>query len=560
MKRCAVLLVISFLATAAVAQPGADNWPRKKLIATGWDVADTARLRQNLTAMEKTPFDGVVLIASGQMPDGKAVSMRATFSALPWQQEWFRSCLEDLQACRFTRFTDNFLTVGANPGNVDWFDDEGWRQVVEHWRIAAWLAKQGGLKGLLFDPEPYTQGFAQFKYTLQPQHDKHSFAEYHAKARERGRQVMAAITSEYPDLTLYCYFMNIVNYPAAGQAQSLQALQAQAYGLYAPFIDGWLDVIPPTMKLIDGCESAYLFASRQQYLEAAVKIKGDCQSLISPENRAKYRAQTQVSFGIYLDAYVNPETSRYYLPGKNGSRLAQLQQNVCDALSVADEYVWVYGEKYRWWPTPVASVKAESWEDALPGINGVLSFAADPVGQARKLLAAGQLPNLARNPDFGADKALDHEGKEVTYQPGGLPAGWNFWQENNTGRAGWDRETGRTAPGAGRAAQVTGGCFTHAISPVQPGERYAVQAWAKVQGRGSAWIRLRWQTAGGQWIHEQQDRMAYCPSGTDQWQELLAVAEVPEGVGKLVILLGMGGQPTAEDVVWFDDVRCVKLP
>jgi len=40
----------------------------------------------------------------------------------------------------------------------------------------------------------------------------------------------------------------------------------------------------------------------------------------------------------------------------------------------------------------------------------------------------------------------------------------------------------------------------------------------------------------------------------------LGVAEVPEGVGKLVILLGMAGQPSAEDVAWFDDVTCVKLP
>ncbi len=72
--------------------------------------------------------------------------------------------MNELRKCKFTRFTDNFITIGANPGNIDWFDDEGWQQIVEHWRIAAWLAKQSGLKGLLFDPEPYTLPHSQFSY------------------------------------------------------------------------------------------------------------------------------------------------------------------------------------------------------------------------------------------------------------------------------------------------------------------------------------------------------------------------------------------------------------
>lgn len=37
-------------------------------------------------------------------------------------------------------------------GNVDWFDDPGWEEIQEHWRLLARLAREGGLRGLLFDP------------------------------------------------------------------------------------------------------------------------------------------------------------------------------------------------------------------------------------------------------------------------------------------------------------------------------------------------------------------------------------------------------------------------
>jgi hypothetical protein len=557
------LLLIASLAVGvpvALAQPATDGWPRKKLIETGWDQPDTARFRQNLAEMDQTPFDGVVVVCNGKTAEDKGIGLRGAFCPEPWQQDWFRNCLEDLQATKPTRLKDNFVAIGANPGNVDWFDDAGWKNVVEHWRIAAWLAKQGGMKGLLFDPEPYTKDFSQFKYAMQADNARHTFAEYYAKARERGRQVMEAIGAEYPEMTVFCYFMNSVNGPAAGQPDAVQALAGSGYGLYAPFIDGWLDAIPPTMTLVDGCEGAYMFNSRMQYVEAALKIKGACQSLVSPENRAKYRAQTQVSYGVYLDAYVNPEGNTYYIGPKNGSRLNQLRENVTNALEAADEYVWVYGEKYRWWPTPNGGVKPEYWDQMMPGMDLALRFAADPAGMARQLVAQGNLPNLARNPDFGSDQAKAANGSDLVYKAGGFPVGWGFWQENTAGTAGWDRAVGHAAPGSGRASQVTGGCFTQEIGPVQPGERYTVQAWARVQGQGNAAIRLRWQTAEGRWIHEQRDKLVYGAGVRGEWQELLGVAEVPEDVGKLVILLGMGGQPAAEDVVWFDDVTCLKLP
>jgi hypothetical protein len=576
----------------------ADARRPKKLIATGWDHADSERLRQNLVEMEKRPFDGVVIEVVGHVDEKKRCDLRGTFVNAKWQREWFQPCVDDLRACKFTRFTDNFLTVGANPGDVDWFDDEGWRNIVEHWRIAAWIARQSGFKGFLFDPEPYEPPHAQFTYSAQPEREKHSFDDYAAKARQRGREVMQAIVAEYPDITLFCYFMNVACSTATGHANPSRVLASQGYGLYPAFTDGWLDVAPPTVRMVDGCEWAYLYNSVEQYLEAALLIKGACQELVSPENRAKYRAQVQVSFGIYLDAYWNPKEPKwmpYYIDGKGGSRVDRLRANVGTALRVADEYVWVYGEKFRWWPTPNKGVREQAWPEALPGCEDALRFARDPLDYARAKMAelakAGKLVNLARNGDFGSDKAPSNEGPAEDWKAGGAPAGWHTWQaEKSKGTFTWDRETGaagdsgvvqlrndapRTAPpatkGSARAAAVANGCFIQSHK-VRPGERYAVRAVRRLQGRGEAWLRVRWQTADGKWTAETQDQLVYCedprasmhalPNGEgprEEWGELFGVVEVPEGVGRLLILLCVGNQPTANDVAWFDDVQLHKL-
>ena len=408
-RAATVCVVLTILALHALSSALAQDLRRpKKLIETGWDMPDTRTLRANLTEIESRPFDGVVIQAVGRDAAGKPRRLGWAFLDEKWQREWFQPCVDDLRACKFRRLTDNFIILNANPGNVDWFDDAGWQNIIEHCRIAAWVAKQSGVKGLLFDPEPYAPPHGQFRYAAQPQRDKHTFDEYAAQARRRGREMLAAIAAEYPDITLFCYFMNSVCGEAANNPSPQRALKNSGYGLYPAMIDGWLDAAPSAVTFVDGCESAYRYNSREAFVEAALLMRGDCQNLVSPANRAKYRAQVQVSFGLYLDAYWNPKESPWYIDGQGGSRVDRLRANAHTALRVADQYVWVYGEKFRWWPTENRGVKPETWPAALPGCDKALSFARDPVAFARAEIAelqkTGKAANLARNGDFGAEK------------------------------------------------------------------------------------------------------------------------------------------------------------
>lgn len=137
------------------------------------------------------------------------------------------------------------------------------------------------------------------------------------------------------------------------------------------------------------------------------------------------------------------------------------------------------------------------------------------------------------------------------------PVGWSAWQEEaSKGTFLWDRENG--AKGAVKVSNVAAGCLIQG-HPARPGERYAVRARRSIQGQGEASIRIRWQTAEGKWTAESQDALVYADGPREDWQNMLGVVEVPQGAGKIVLLLLVSGQASPADVAWFDEVELYKL-
>jgi hypothetical protein len=101
----------------------------------------------------------------------------------------------------------------------------------------------------------------------------------------------------------------------------------------------------PKKKVI-GCGYAYRYSSAKK--DFAVSAHSTIRKQIDPvepENRVKYLTQMQVGFGLYLDMYTTPENAKWYFPPTEGSRLRTFSENLAQAIDVADEYVWVYGEK-----------------------------------------------------------------------------------------------------------------------------------------------------------------------------------------------------------------------
>jgi hypothetical protein len=571
----------------------------KKLIGLSIDPPDTKTVRDNLAKIEaESPFNGIAVGVRGVDDAGKQVTLANVFAKRDWKRSWFQSSVDDLKAIRAQQrtLTNNFVLVRTNDGNVDWYDDAGWKQVVDHWRIAAWVAHEAGMKGLLFDPENYSH-LPQFNIPDNYGHKDSKFPEdireplrlaraanpetaptneqFKAKVRQRGREVMKAVAEIDPNLTIYCLWMNSLNFMASEALDPEIALKAAPSGFYPAFIDGWLDVAPPTMTFVDGNEWAYGYDSPQDYLRGANDIRNTVLSVVSPENRAKYKAQVQASSGIYLDPYVTDPTSRHYLDPKGVTPTERIRLRTSWALDAADEYVWVYGEQYNWWPrSSYPGIKPDYWNDKLPGITPALASTTQPAKRLDYMLAQlkaeGKATNLIKNGEFLAIPVEPAAGGAADWATDNAIPGWTYWQtEESKGIFLLDptvTHSGVTANGgpANGSAKVTnvglGGSAIQVVT-VEEGENYLLRAWTRNAKNNPSFIRVRWKTSDErQWTQEGKDVLMMAPTVAEgQWSLITGTLTVPPGAGKLILLM-MVERQSPEDAVWFDDVELYKLP
>ncbi len=458
----------------------------------------------------------------------------------PWQWSEFAQALADLREAQPTRATENFLLLYANPGNVDWFDDAGWNAVADHWRLLARLAREGNMRGILFDAEPYTPPHSQFLYRVQATASEHAFAEYSAKARERGREVMQAVAAEYPNITIMTYrlFCDLISSTDSDNVSA--ALEPSGYGLLPAFVDGWLDVAPATVRIVEGDENAYRFNDPTAFDHAFVQLKLRSPRLVSPENRAKLRRQYDVGHGIYLDAHVNPPSSPWHIDRRGGTPAERLTANVTAALAASDGYVWIYGETGRWWPGGNQSYP--TWPEKLPGADLALRRAENPLDVARETLASPDCgPNLLKN------GSLAEAGANQT------PADWWTWQD--------DRSHGTLdhQQSAAHAANATDGVFGQNVA-VKPGETYIVRTQLRRTGRGVSSLVIGWKNKDGQWtVHSARYRFVAPDDVTPgDWREVLGVVQVPDEASELIFMLSTEGQLSTADQAWFQNAQLVR--
>ena len=534
---------------------------KKHLVELGWDIPNTDFMRRNYESMEAdAPFEGVIFKLEARNAEDKTVSSEWAWDATPWKKDWFLQSVDDLKQCRFQRFKHNFIRFNASPGDLDWADDAGWSALANKLAVTAWVACQGGAKGIAPDFESY--GKRQFGYDAT---SGRSYEETAALARKRGAQFVSAIAGEYPDAVLLPLWLNSINIQSGRSDSPDELLAAAPYGLLPAFVNGMLDALPPGMIIVDGCENGYYMNSREEYLAAAHEMRswnGAAVNLVAPENREKYRRQVQAGFGFYLDMFLN-EGGTFYFPPLDGSRLKRLHRNLSAAIEAADEYVWVYGEQSRWWNAPASNEglenrlkdtvgKGRHWEKALPGVTRMIRWAQDPLAAGRdEVRADSARVNLVPNPQF-AEKPQTEGAVPPTYIP---------WQD--TGSAGtftWDPSVG---DGSGRAADVRRGTLMQRY-PVEPGQVFFVECDCLKKGAGRTDLMIRWQKSDDSWTRWHDDvTFNFKPTGRMEngleWMHAEGVVTVPEDVGLFVILLDVIGQLSDEDVCWFDNVGLYRL-
>lgn len=549
---CASLLITAFLAVGWLPAANANSGGRR-FIAVGPDAPTPAAFRAGLAEFEKLPFDGALIEPRRQLADGTERPADAAFTRDPWQPSEIDAMVAELKLAKPGRARDSFLALRASPGDVDWFDDAGWREIVDHWRLLARSAKLGGLRGLMFDPAPGSGRGPLFYFPAQAQRLDKDFAAYAKVARDRGREVMLAVATEFPEAVILCpsLYSEFLTF-LVGDANPAALLPSHRHGLLPAFLDGWWDAATPKIQIVDGCRPASrAAASEPDLVRTFVSLRTQSPRLAATEHRAKLRSQLLIGHGLVLDGFLTPKSSNgKAVESFQTSPDSRLAAQATAALRASDGWIWVDGTAGRWWPA-AADGAPPLWPDAFPGVTAAITRARTPAAAARARLAtASPAENRLANPDFAK------EGRE------GLPDGWWTWQRDDS------RGTARRHPPVADAGQpaaaswsaVTEAHFGQDVA-VKAGESYAVGTRLKAAGHGVAWMKVGWKDAKGQWTAE--DTRVIVPPETppdaDGWHDLAAIITVPAGASQLVLMLGAQDQLTDADSVRFARPMVVRL-
>ena len=516
---------------------------RPPIITSGWDVPTPAIFRAHVAEFEAWGlFDGTSIRPTRVNTEGKTVNSHLAFSSEPWRWEEFATAVEDLQAAHTTTCRETFLMLYSNPGNVDWFDDGEWQHVVEHWRLLARLAKQGKLRGLLFDAEPYTKPYRQFHYFSQAQADQHTFADYRVKARQRGREVMSAVAEEFPDVTIFCYrlFSDMLQTLDSGDLNC--TLASETYGLLPAFVDGWMEVAPATLTIIEGTESiGYRANSFAEYASAFTRERLRLAEFVSPENTEKFNRQLRIGQSLYLDAHINPPDHSYTIDHTNSSPADRFAANLTSALAASDGLVWLYGEQARWWSGK--NEKRPLWTEVFPGVDQAIRCARDPAAFASTILSGDSHgKNSLTNTSFAAST-------------GKAPAGWFTWQREDSHGI-FSFADGLVSIRAAKEA-VVGFTFEPTHDTL-----FAVGVKVRTQGRGTGELGIKWKTSAGKWTCREShvSLSPTAPPDAHGWQTISGMVRMPEGASRLVFMISASAQTGEEDSCEFTDPKVIAVP
>ncbi|MDI6827582.1 MAG: hypothetical protein QME62_03750, partial [Armatimonadota bacterium] len=284
-----ILFVLYVTACAAYAANSG-----KKLIEYGWDCPTTTFFRQNIKKMEELPFDGVV-IQVAHPKGGWSLGWRV-FSKVRFRPSEYAHAIKDLTAVKPSRLTENFIQVIAMPGEVDWFDPE-WSAVAYNAGCLAKVAKLGGCKGIMFDPEMYGE-HQIWSYKSRPAEARaaHSYAEYVAQVKERGKEFIRSINREFPDITILALLGPALTYE---QSVASGGIENADYSLLAAFYDGICEAATSSTILVDGFEQSYGFIGQEPFERARRIILQNAKSIsTSPKAFAEH---VRAGFGIWAD-------------------------------------------------------------------------------------------------------------------------------------------------------------------------------------------------------------------------------------------------------------------
>jgi hypothetical protein len=327
---------------AAVAAPVA---PSKLIALSG--ILKPFRYLEHRAELESLPFDGYAIAFQASWQPFFSSGINAP---------GFAQDQADLAAIGQDRLKDSFALIWATPptDSWDWFDDAAWQASEVAIRTIARTARAVGMKGVMFDPEPYQDRFV-WGYDQQPipagRATRPTFDEYRTKIFQRGQRFMEILQDEAPGLTVMTTrLFTDASADLKGSATYEDFLRARQedkwFGLGESFSAGMVRATTGGTTLIEGNERGYDYAVTNDFTSANAEIRDGLRWLAYPDDRETYDSAVQPGHPSYIYGVMTEQDSRFigfYLPDR-ATRLKVLQDNVRNSLEQSSTYAWTYAD------------------------------------------------------------------------------------------------------------------------------------------------------------------------------------------------------------------------
>ena len=316
-----------------------------KVIQFGWDTPDSRYVRDHLEQLSASPFDGIVIgvrYVDGN-PGRLGGSDMATWHLFDGELDDTTTdqAIADLENLgQSLTLKHNFIQALPGHNHVNWFDDSKWGLIANNFANAAKVAYQSGCKGLWFDIEDYGSG--QFNWFNSPVRGLYSLAEHNAKARQRGREIMAAVNSEFPGINFYFAFGLSLRY-----YYDVTYGHPENYDLIPGFFDGLYEQADTGTIITDGYEFSYYSYTEQEFIDARDYAfnNGRVYSSVPDE----YDSHTQVGFATFLDAQSSSRGWNGVVENYNYYNSSRLQNALYYSMKYTDKYSFMYHERSSFW-------------------------------------------------------------------------------------------------------------------------------------------------------------------------------------------------------------------
>jgi len=358
------------------------------------------------------PFDGVTvaMMIDGDYTRSHGLVTRSQFafheigmSSLPIPWSAVARAVADLQRVQWGHCTNNFMWYGvSNQTNHSWEDGDrawwvdpqsadDWQIVVANAAVAARAAREAGLRGFLVDTEQYT------KYPI-GDHPEYPWGLGEAAMwKERGRQWIAAVQGEYPNIVLQFFFSWGDEYHAWPHYQNL-----------VPFMNGVLEGIRHPARIVHAWESTFWNGQaretppgsirhypgdRAPYAAARDAIRNIWRTVA--DDPAKYNDFVDVGMAAWLESdpwNLWPGLPSGYLgptaPLGRSSWPSMPWSNLAATLAYSDKYVWTWSEKTNYPATAgalnpfLASIANQTFNTGTEAVRAFHEdFAQDPMAR-----------------------------------------------------------------------------------------------------------------------------------------------------------------------------------